>query len=175
MTLIKRDEEKRRDNSLRGCPGCQWAAPVSGWVSTSWVWGFAQRGRSGLPVSPHCCLCPPPRCLNCSHHSTGCSPCWCLLWRTRLCCQMEKKTVRKWDICLLSHSLLHTSVCIYQPDMRLKCFRKLNVKVILMPHLLIPSPAANVLFSFSANSIYCLFTVHALIDIFCCLWTNALL
>lgn len=47
----------------------------------------------------------------------------------------------------------------------LKCFRKLNGKVILIRHLLIPSPAANVMFSFSANSIYRLFTVHALIDI----------
>lgn len=57
----------------------------------------------------------------------------------------------------------------------MECYRKLNAKVVLIPHLLIASPAGNVLFSFSANSIYCLFTVHALIDIFCYLWSNALL
>ena len=57
----------------------------------------------------------------------------------------------------------------------MKYFRELNAKVTSIADLLIPSAATNVLFIFSANSIYCPFTVHALIDIFCCLRTNAVL
>lgn len=148
-------------------PGCLWAAPVSGCVSTSWVWEFARLDHSGLPVSPRCCPCPPSHCPNCCQRSTGCSPCWCLLGRTQLCFQTEEKTVRNWDICLPSHSLCYTLWSVFISSTLVE-IRKVNAKVILITHL-------HVLFSFSAKSIYCLFTVYALIDIFCRLWTNALL
>lgn len=108
MTRIERDGEKKHDDSLRGCPGCQWAAPVTGCVSTFWVCGSAQLDHSGLPVSPRCCPCPPPHRLSCFHHSMGCFPCWCVLWRMQFCSQTEKKTVRKRDICLPSHPLCGT-------------------------------------------------------------------
>ena len=52
----------------------------------------------------------------------------------------------------LSHNTL---VCFYQLDIEQNAAGKLNTKVILMPHLLIPSQAVNVLFSFNGNSIYC--------------------
>lgn len=59
----------------------------------------------------------------------------------------KKKTERKWDICLSSRSLCCTLWSL-SAWLWVKCFRKLNAKVILIAHW-------HVLFSFSANSIYC--------------------
>lgn len=125
------EKEKRCDDSLRGRPGCQWAAPVWGCASTSWVWGCAHCDHSGICASP--CRCPPPRCLSCPHCLMGCFPCYGQLWRRWFCSQRENGEEMR-DLPVISLSLLHPLVSLYQLDIGGNAFGKQMMRSTLHLH-----------------------------------------
>jgi len=126
--MIEGKRWKRHSDSLCGRPAFQWAALKSGCVLPSWVWGLAQCNHSDLPVSPHCCPCPPPRCLNCCHRSTGWCLFCCLLWWMQLCFQMNKARGMKLDICLPADSSGFLWSVHLPARHWMKCSRKPNAK-----------------------------------------------
>lgn len=99
---MTREDERRSDDSPRGRPGCQWAAPASGCASTSWVWGCARFDHPGIPAPP-CRRRPAPHWSCCRK---GCFPCCGQLWQRWLCSRRENgEEVR--DLPLISLSVLH--------------------------------------------------------------------